>query len=505
MKKKIFALLILFMGVITVRAGYNRPTPDEVYLDEIGVADATITVKTVDPEDLYEDYCIDREGSHCTCEDAVPNEIPDYFYEAIIQTYLQAKYSSFLSEMYSYVIYYPEEESFDICIFTTEADEVCRSFGVTFDIDKNASVATSVGNLSDSIEDEKLTDLQVLNYYLTFNSNNDRYSIFTPSKNTFVLRAYPKLRAIIDNNPTVTITNNLGWAGASIFGEGYGGSLGFVVDERVYGFAKILLETENTIYVDEDSEDYVAAAEARIAEFLDNDNIELVVACDPSEDECDSEEDIIYSLYIDDELIEFFSFRIVGVAASEIPKSTNTIKDGTSGVYIIANGRFPLDVDLEIVKGTGTSINNVALPDGTLAYYNILLYSQALGLITSTNDDVEVYIPLTGTSYIEGAKVNVYHILENGTVSSTIEGTIVKIGSSYYVKFVTNHFSIYAIGTKSGVAIVPVAPVVNPITAPVDNPNTYDEIIRNIFIVISSTVCLTIGLRTYRKANKKYN
>jgi len=73
------------------------------------------------------------------------------------------------------------------------------------------------------------------------------------------------------------------------------------------------------------------------------------------------------------------------------------------------------------------------------------------------------------------------------------------------VKFVTNHFSIYAIGTKPGVAIVPVAPVVNPITAPVDNPNTYDEIIRNIFIVISSTVCLTIGLRTYRKANKKYN
>ncbi len=503
MKKKLFTLLILFMGVITAKAGYNEPSFDETLFDQIGVADATINVKTVDPEELYDTYCIDGEGSAFACEDAVPNEIPDVFYAQIIEAFLKAKYSNILKDTYTYITYYSEDSSFELCV--AEGD-VCRNYGVTFDINKDASVAANISTLVASVKNEKLTDLSALNYYLTYNSQNNLWPLLNPAKNKSVLRSFSNLKAIIDNNPTVSITNHLGWAGASAFGEGYGGSLGFVANERVYSFAKVLLEIDTTIYVNENAEDYVLAAEARIAAYLHNDNIELALICDPEIEECDmSEEDKVYSLSINDTLINHISIRIFGVDAGEIPLAKNTIKDAATGVYIVTNSNIPLETYIEIVKGTGTAINNVALPEGTLAYYNISLNSDSKGSITSTDDDVEVYIPLTGTSYIEGAKVNVYHILENGTVSSTIEGTIVKIGSAYYVKFVTNHFSIYAVGTKPGVAIIPVAPVVNPITAPVDNPNTYDEIIRNIFIVISSTVCLTIGLRTYRKANKKYN
>ncbi len=59
-----------------------------------------------------------------------------------------------------------------------------------------------------------------------------------------------------------------------------------------------------------------------------------------------------------------------------------------------------------------------------------------------------VYFPIVG-DFSEGDKVNVVHISHNGVITEVIEGSIVKVGNNLYVKFLTTHFSTFALTTDS--------------------------------------------------------
>ena len=112
------------------------------------------------------------------------------------------------------------------------------------------------------------------------------------------------------------------------------------------------------------------------------------------------------------------------------------------------------------------------------AYDINLLKTSNGGYVTKIEDGVVVYMPLSG-SYKENDKVDVYYIKDDGTLEK-LEGSAVLVGDDLFVKFITNHFSTYAVGNEI-----------------IKNPNTIDNVYIYLIIGLASMTCL--GYIVYKK------
>lgn len=84
--------------------------------------------------------------------------------------------------------------------------------------------------------------------------------------------------------------------------------------------------------------------------------------------------------------------------------------------------------------------------------------------INKIENGIEVYMPVDN-NYSVGEKVDVFYVKTNNEVGDAIEGEIVLIDDQKFVKFVTYHFSKYALATKTS-----------------NNPQTSDNIMFNMII-----------------------
>ena len=72
-----------------------------------------------------------------------------------------------------------------------------------------------------------------------------------------------------------------------------------------------------------------------------------------------------------------------------------------------------------------------------------------------------------------------YYIKDDGTLEK-LEGSAVLVGDDLFVKFITNHFSTYAVGNEI-----------------IKNPNTIDNVYIYLIIGLASVTCL--GYIVYKK------
>ena len=514
MKKLLFTFLTLFVGVTVASASYNLPPADPTYLDQIGAENSTITIKTVPIDTLYENFCNNNEESYL-CEEGALNE----FEIIVIQTYLGSKYP--ILKTMRYYVEYDEPGVISLCInnYGTSLDlPACRNYNISFDNTYNEKTVSSTNNLAKTIEiEDKVADLDYINYIIKLNLEH-------ANENTYALRAFPKLRKIIDKNSDIDFIPYLQFAGESDTSFAYGGVLGLVSDGTVYAVSNdIFLSVAWVVYADEDAEDFISSTEKRIKDYLDDStitNVEIVERCeeDSGWNSCDPTDissfitadtgltgeytSNMYSVYINGERVDAIWYIFIAkIDSSKIKKPVFDFNDGTTGILISTDSTLPLDTKINATKGTATNINGIVLPEGTLAYYDIKLFSKLTNkYIDQISSGALVYLPLTG-NYTEGDKLNIYYIKDDGTIGATIEATIVKIDGTYYAKFSTTHFSTYAVGTKSTPApVAVVAPAA--VVAPVANPDTYDEVIKYTFIIFVSIACLGLGITTYRKTIK---
>ena len=102
----------------------------------------------------------------------------------------------------------------------------------------------------------------------------------------------------------------------------------------------------------------------------------------------------------------------------------------------------------------------------------------------------EVYIPLDG--YKEGDIITIRHIKDDGSLGEELKGTVVKVDGKMYAKFITTHFSTYALVELN-----------NTIEASVENPPTGDNIMNYTMLLFISLAMMFSTFYIYK--NNKNN
>ena len=188
--------------------------------------------------------------------------------------------------------------------------------------------------------------------------------------------------------------------------------------------------------------------------------------------------DVVYRPYQALNVIEVDGSKINDLEVFSIDEST--------GVEITTDS---YDVPLDTLLQTEDESDNEKIINLLKNYnfqiykaYNIDMYGMKNGSnskIKNIDKGVYVYIPVT--DYNEGDDVIIRHINDDGTLGDEFVGKVVKKDGKLYARFMTNHFSTYAIVQDN-----------------TTNPDTGDNIISYVLMFILSTFGI-IGTGIYLK------
>ena len=168
----------------------------------------------------------------------------------------------------------------------------------------------------------------------------------------------------------------------------------------------------------------------------------------------------------------YFTLFVAEVNGDKVKELNISAMDNKTGI-LVNTGSYDVPLDVQVNANSKSNDNSIIELLKQYDYkmidaYNIEIYGGSEGnKITSIENGIEVYIPIEG--YKEGDTITIKHIKDDGTLGETLEGTVVKKDGKLYAKFLTTHFSTFALVSSS-----------------VTNPPTGDNLITNIILFIIS-------------------
>ena len=165
----------------------------------------------------------------------------------------------------------------------------------------------------------------------------------------------------------------------------------------------------------------------------------------------------------------YFTLFVAEVNGDKVKELNISAMDNKTGI-LVNTGSYDVPLDVQVNANSKSNDNSIIELLKQYDYkmidaYNIEIYGGSEGnKITSIENGIEVYIPIEG--YKEGDTITIKHIKDDGTLGETLEGTVVKKDGKLYAKFLTTHFSTFALVSSS-----------------VTNPPTGDNLITNIILL----------------------
>ncbi len=383
-----------------------------------------------------------------------------------------------------------EDYSIYVSLYDRESGDILETHKVNFVFNCNPALRQIVKDIIDLIPEDPegyyftTKDMELINYWMSMNSERE-YS-------GSLMQYSGEFRELVDYK-NFSLDPRMGWD--TPFYTEYFGPGNFMHDGVVYGMKEIGVKAQHILYVPDNTpntrQDLIAAAQARIDEYLGG-NSGVTVAYADTAEECyyrwyfeycawEWEEDLpdvsyedwkqsSYFPVISDQEIEDCS-GIPGITLADdcfqveingichylfiLPDSSNMVSptcktaDAVTNVTVSATDpTLPLDTMIEIEKLTdGTEYERILeiLEIETEETFDIKLHSQSLNqyITTLDNGTFEVRIPLSDEW--DGKDPTVYYVDENGL---PIEHEVTLTEEKDWAIFVTNHFSIYTLAEK---------------------------------------------------------
>ena len=490
----------------------------------------TINIPSIDVEYFAtEDYC--NEAGYPDTESCTRDVTM-----MLVKAYINNKLY-YIREDNPEILYFVDHcDSKDSCaIFIQKQDgagnpQDTRTFDINYNGDFNQTKYDYVKSFTDNIKKEyHLFDLSYINEV-----NNYLHGVNRILDDIHVLRIYPELKEIIENNPRLELMVGLIGAGGVLHYDGNNGSIFVSYDGVIYGASMdIIFRVDRYVFISEDIEDtneaVAQAVKTRVTNFINDPSREITVTYNEDNTNLLFDEEFT-SPIVSEEVSNFVNNRLnlsdsadvvgmydlyidlptgdgMGVGTTEnivVVRFPNKVLDGLnvtiqsfdfeSGILMFTgSSSVPLDTSITSVNVVDANYvqNAIRNEDAILvAAYDLNLYSILnKQYINSIREGVDVLIPISNDYDEETLKV--YYITDDGNRGEEFTGTVVTVKNQKYVKFTTTHFSTYAILSVN-------APIEN--NQEVINPKTFDGVSRYIIIGIVSLFVL-IGMPFY--INKK--
>lgn len=498
--KKFFVLLTGIILLIPSVVSAGSLSVDDVF--NLLSEESTINIPSIDVEHFIdENYCTLMGFNE---EDCIKDTAT-----LLVKAYINNKLESIREDNPEITYFVDSCDSKNSCsIFVKKWDgvtnpEETRTFTINYTEEYNETKYNYVKNYTDKIKKEySLFDLSYINEL-----NNYLHGTNVILNNIHVLRVYPELKEIIENNPRLELMVGLNSAGGSPYYDDNNGSIFVAYDGIIYG-AKINMtfRIDKIIFVSDETantnESFADAARNRIVNFINDSTREITVSYNEESTDLifDNEyklfEEIetfvnnrlnltnakvvgMYDLYIDLPLGEGMgestteSIAIVTIPKEVLEELNVTIQsfDFENGIIMYTgSSSVPLDTSITSENVINSDYVKNALKDDDsvlVAAYDLNLYSILnKKYINSIKEGVEVLIPISND--YDGDTLKIYYITDDGEKGEEFICSVVTIDGQKYVKFTTNHFSTYAILKTNSVEKV---------ENNVSNPETYDGIL----------------------------
>ena len=535
--KKLMSILIILLCMPVFAFAYtkedsnatqnNTMTEEEVLakLNELPVTKEDgveyMDVPSIDPDLFIED------GRCIFTKEEIINGDPDY-YNSLSAEELENEVNASIEEnekycahqvYYSVLLFYFKEKNMDFHVmgygadfldknnvkisYTDNISSISKSKNVKlrYVTEYNQSIRNEVKQIEKEIKKEYniygLSMLNSLYHYGDIDAN-----IYN---NDLVLYRFDDLKRTIEKHDDYKIVPRLHGAGGTPLLTGNTGNLGIFKDGIMYGMKETNFGMNHIIYVSKDEDGTLfEKAEKLVKEYFKNE-VEVSVKTDYDETfendpwvneqinkylgvKSGSYNGILTTINIDDKKSMLF---IVEVEDKYLENTSIQSNHNKTGININTNSyHVPTDVTLDI-----ESVLEEEYVKKFISSYKFNLNSafdinlKKTGNGTFVNkipEGVEVYIPIIPKK--ENGTFKIHHINEDSTLGETLEGQVVEIDGNTYVKFVTKHFSTYAIEENE------------------TNQNIGEEVpntIDNIIIYYISFVISILGiLIAYKQINK---
>ena len=306
-----------------------------------------------------------------------------------------------------------------------------------------------------------------------------------------VLFQYPEIKRILEQNPEFEYElSNVGGLGDNdkIFSTAV---LYIKKDGVIYSSKLLAFVIRQLIFVDENEEGtLVERATNRIKNYI-NDSKEFTITetglpYGAFSTEIDDTEYPVLQTEIQIEGFEASNYlHIIEVPSIMIELLEIQSLDSETGIEIITSG-YEVPVDAMI---TAEDMKNAENINSLLTHYNYqmidaynidIIGRKGNSKVKTIENGVTVFIPVKG--YNEGDVITIRHIKDDGTLGEELQGTVVKKAGKLYAKFITTHFSTYALVETS-----------------IDNPPTNDSIVNYVMTFIVSLSMMIGTTILYKK------
>lgn len=508
MKNNRFILFLIFTMAIIMPKSADALTQEEMYANLDKLPFTTIDgkkyleTKIVDPDVLLE-------NGECTFteEDYEENYIPEnYPEEYTLEEWLEMRQNDCIQEFYPNVIttyltaigYSVEDYNYYITVDNENPNKNNVKFFHLYD--ESVSYDVTVSYLENPEQKEikkasqtakKLEDEYSL-FGLTIMNSIYHYGVLGKSAytNDTIFRRFSEFKNVIETTKGYRFVPNIVAAGGAPYYSRHYIQVGIFKDDVMYATKKVTLKEYTIMYVDKDEEGTIfERAERRINEYFNN-TAEVVVDGSQSWTNSGEEFDSIVNenLKTKDKTYEgHVAFVKLGNAEAvtvivEVPKEnldkvTISSTDLESGVNVKTESYdVPIDAQVKAKDVKDKKQIKDAFRKENLvvdAAYDISLTKSLDGkLVNKIERGIEVYLPVS-EKYKVGEKTKVYYISDTDNKKETYQGEVVTINNNNYVKFVTNHFSTYALASNA-----------------IENPETLDNITNNILTAVLSLIIL---------------
>jgi len=472
MKKviKVFSFMFmtfLFFGVINV----NATEYEENLIKRIAPDGENATLKTVKPKSENES-----------------------------DTMLTSLFDKLISEPGYYVGGYCEEEDLTDCTVSIEDIREGGTFSktykirVTYDEPNNLSVIDDYKSKIKAFNPNDLStfyhveDLGLINYYMT----SAKSELWNPSAGARALKYSNEIIKLTNgSNISFSLDVRAGDQAPVYMHESAFGGMNIYYNDYCYGSTGHGVHLRRVLYIPENTEDttgaYMAAAKARIDEYLGADNgitityggllstlVEVTEEYGPFyyTDSTVNNEDTDGNYYIFTIKGKEYRFYIMKGTAEQLISPSYLGSELATNIRITSgSSAVPLDAALKVSTVINDDINKVL---GTNDYkaYDIRLYSNGKGAYIEKLDNGKFLVKIPVPKEYEGKDLFIYYINSNNKTEK--HNVTIQNG---FASFETDHFSTYI--------LTPLSNVVD-----IDNPQTGD----NLLLYIALGTMSLIGL-----------
>lgn len=376
-----------------------------------------------------------------------------------------------------------------------------KKYNIEFIENKNEKIFKNAEKTFSSMKGSySLSDMGYINQLINYSDISGFFNELQNSSEVFNI--YPEMKKDLEKNRNIEYVSVFGGGGGSPTNYGAGGTVIAFDNGVAIGITEIGYTTYRTVYIPdttkETTDEYIKAALARINKYINNEDykVEIVYAEEATNNFCNTEweECVLKNVFKKDDEYSFDIYKII-INGKEnylgiVPVDEKNIKkleikstNHKTGINVETNSSdVPLD---SIVVAEDTTENHKK--DGFMKAYDINLFSNIKDeYINKIKDGIIVRIPMEDDFDKDFATV--YHIKDDGTKGDKYNAKIEKIDGKKYAVFTTNHFSTYAIEEVKNEKI--------------ENPNTSDNVINDIVVLLLSVFSLSgLGIYLRKKEN----